>query len=382
AYSYQQFVFRCLQHNLFRPARGKTIALEREIERYIDDHFPASRTMSMDVYRKGIRFAKVGRIEDAELALANGDSRFEQASYWTSDRREGSKGRRSKLSDKDVARMLLVRAIQTAKDARLNPPVEDARPSMAEPRRAESPDAEPVEDARPSMAEPRRDESPDAEPIDELARLRLDAARRDEARRERWERERELRRYVETDGKWMLVDQYLLRRGPRSGEVWVTFDEMQLIKSQYEQASLDIDAPPAPEKAATEPVLDRSERLEPLFVQVDGRWTEVDVRQRAAGPGPGIEWVTWSKRQLLETASALAAQQSGRNAEAAPPTEYPADVTFVTEMDGKWRFIRSDERAAGPKQGEVWLTLSQMRTEINRRQLEAWDQNSAVEDAQ
>jgi hypothetical protein len=340
AYDYQLYSYQCLQSNLFRPARGRSIETERELQRYIEENFPKSILLSDHVYRKGIQFAKVGRVEDAELALANGDSRFDQASYHLSDRKQGSKGRSSRESDRDVARVLLVRAIQQAKDARLNP----ERDSLTV--------AEPIE----------------ADTIGELERLRQDSARRDQERRERWERERELRRFVEVEGGWMLVDEYRRKRGRAEGEVWLTYDEMKLIKAEREQErSKEPEPPPPRKKIVAKPKLAQPEP-ERLYVELDGEWTPVTKSQRAQGPRSGEEWVTWDEMELLKMSRELETAQRQEEMASAPPADtQPFHVMLVTEVQGKWRFVTQQERLAGPKEGEVWLTLEQMRDEMDKR---------------
>jgi hypothetical protein len=340
AYDYQQYSYQCLQYNLFRPARGRSIETERELERYIGEKFPKSIILSVDVYRKGAEFAKVGRIQDAELALANADSRFDHTSYDVSDRKKGSKGRSGTESDRDVARVLLVRAIRQAKDARLDP----ERDPLAV--------AEPIEE----------------DPIDERERLRRDAARRDQERRERWERERELRRFVEVEGGWMLVDEYRRKRGRAEGEVWVTYDEMQLIKAEREQGRSKEPKPPPPRKKVVAKPKPAQPEPERLYVEVDGEWTSVTKSQQAQGPRSGEKWVTWDEMQLLEMSRELeTAQRQEQMASAPPADEQPIDVLLVTEVQGKWRFVTAQERLAGPKEGEVWLTFEQMRDEMDKR---------------
>ncbi|MGH0036467.1 MAG: retropepsin-like aspartic protease [Myxococcota bacterium] len=78
--------------------------------------------------------------------------------------------------------------------------------------------------------------------------LEADAERRDRERAERFEREKATRLYVETGhGGWMRVEGYRLRNGPKEGEVWLTFEEMQRIKAFREAAK----TPGRPPDAAT-----------------------------------------------------------------------------------------------------------------------------------
>ncbi len=70
---------------------------------------------------------------------------------------------------------------------------------------------------------------------DEQRRTRLaeEAHERDSTRTERWEKQKEESLYFRgPDGGWMKVDSRRRREGPKSGEVWVGFDEMQRIKSE------------------------------------------------------------------------------------------------------------------------------------------------------
>lgn len=65
------------------------------------------------------------------------------------------------------------------------------------------------------------------------ARLADEAHQRDSTRSERWEKQKEESLYFRgPDGGWMKVDSRRRREGPKSGEVWVGFDEMQRIKSE------------------------------------------------------------------------------------------------------------------------------------------------------
>jgi hypothetical protein len=341
AWELQKYSFRCLQSKLFRPAQVAWAQNERELEAYARKHFPRSAELNVHLYQKGIQLAKVGRVEDAELALANGDTQFDQTSYRRSDRRQGRKGRSGTVSDKEAARVALIQAIEAAREDRLNPKEEDA-----------SAVSEPIE---PTPAPPQA-------PVVETP---AEVARREAERLDRWERERDQRRYVETDGGWMLVDRYRRKRGPAEGEVWVSYDEMKRLQAQGE---------PAPSKPVVPepPPIAKPIEAQPLFVQADGSWREVTPGERARGPGPGEVWQTASERQLAATRRALKEQQRGREAAAAPAT-HASDVTLVKEIDGKWQFVTAGERAEGPQVGEVWLTLAQMRTEMNRRQLEAFD---------
>ena len=345
AYDYQEYSYQCLQFNLFRPARGRRIETERELQRYIEKNFPKSMFLSIFVYRQGITLAKAGRIEDAELALANGDSRFDQTRYDISDRKEGHKGQTGRTSDMAVARVLLVRAIRRAKDARLNPTLDSLALARA------------------------MDEDPlDEDPIDELDRLRQDGARRDRERRERWEREREMRRYVVVEDGWELVDEYRRKRGRVEGEQWVTFDELQLINAEREMGRSEAPAPPPPRKkvvAKPEPAQREPERL---FVEVDGEWTSVTESQRAQGPRNGEKWLNWDEMEMLKLSRELEAAQHEKHVASAPPAgKQPSHVLLVTEVDEKWRFVTRQERLAGPKEGEVWLTLEEVRDEIEKR---------------
>ena len=277
AYDYQLYSYRCLQSNRFRPAGGQSIETERELQQYVEDNFPASILLSVHVYRKGIEFAQVGRVEDAELALANGDSRFDPTSYSGADRREGSRGRSGTRSDMKAVRIQLVSAIQQAREVRLNP-VLDAAP---------------------------HDEPTEASPDEERERLRQEITRQDRERQERWEREYASRRFFETEGGWMLVDEYRRKRGPAEGEVWLTLEEVKRIDAEREQARGEQSRPsPTRELVAVQPEPARPEPV-PLFVEADGEWIPVTESQRARGARRGENWITWDERQLLEISREL-----------------------------------------------------------------------------
>jgi hypothetical protein len=83
----------------------------------------------------------------------------------------------------------------------------------------------------PSLTEARRRE------------LHEDARRSDQALLERWKHDVETGVYVEVNGGWVRVDGHRLRLGPRGGEVWLSFRELQFVRStresQAQQAAAD-----------------------------------------------------------------------------------------------------------------------------------------------
>lgn len=68
---------------------------------------------------------------------------------------------------------------------------------------------------------------------DEIAEQDAEAAAR-------WEAEKDSRVYAETsDGHFVVVDGYRLRRGPQEGEVWYTHEEMLALKKEREREDRD-----------------------------------------------------------------------------------------------------------------------------------------------
>jgi hypothetical protein len=337
AYEVRHYSYQCLQSNHFRPARGRGVETERALAEFIEETFPASRELSVQVYQKGIELAKVGRIEDAELALANGDTRFDPTGYASSDRMQGSKGRASNKSDMQAVRRLLVRAIQEAKDGRLSSEADGVASTQEE-----------------------------DDPVDELEQLREDSARQDQERRERWEREKDSRRFAETRGGWELVDEYRRRRGPAEGEVWLTYEEMQATKAERASQRALRQQPTRPAVAPREAARSASADEEPLFVESGGEWVAVTESRRTAGRRKGEVWVSWGEMQQLMIARQLDAQP--RPAQPAPEaTTDERAPRLVQEVEGRWKFVTAQQLSDGKPDGEVWLTLPDMRAEMDRR---------------
>ena len=65
---------------------------------------------------------------------------------------------------------------------------------------------------------------------------REEAVALEEQRIAEWERNRTERTYMKTDVGWIVIDGYRKRLGPKEGELWATFEEMQRIKAEESSA--------------------------------------------------------------------------------------------------------------------------------------------------
>ena len=116
AYDHYDFVEGCTVYNAFRPATGELVQLERTVEAYIAKTHPASMIHVTELFRKGIAYAEVGRIDDAKRMLREGsvglDVSGEKPEF-------GTPGVRIQVQDRGDAkraRVRLAEAIAAAED--------------------------------------------------------------------------------------------------------------------------------------------------------------------------------------------------------------------------------------------------------------------------
>jgi hypothetical protein len=209
AFDNHNFGWHCVVIDQFKPASLAKAATERKLLDWLDRKFPKSGVSKLQIFGRGIRYARVGRVEDAEGLLKTGDSAFNTTSTGNV-RREG--GRTLKTADKNDrarSRERLVKEIAAAhgRIARGEDHLEDE--GVLDPRMR---GGEPTDKDRLAMA--------------------AETERRDQERKEKWELEKANRMYMEVGGGWVRVDDWRVERGPRDGETFVGFDEMKRIKAE------------------------------------------------------------------------------------------------------------------------------------------------------
>jgi hypothetical protein len=74
-------------------------------------------------------------------------------------------------------------------------------------------------------------EPPELTPEERQA-LAAELEANEQAKVEAWKQSRDERLYMEMDGAWQAIDGPRRRQGPKPGETWVTYDEMQRIKQE------------------------------------------------------------------------------------------------------------------------------------------------------
>ena len=115
AYDHYQFIEGCTVYNDFRPATGDVIPLERETLDWMQGRYPKSMVHVEEIFRKGVAYAKVGRVDDAKRMLSLGLQGFDA---WGKERPEfETPGVWIELSDERSARAArdqLVMAIERA----------------------------------------------------------------------------------------------------------------------------------------------------------------------------------------------------------------------------------------------------------------------------
>jgi len=62
---------------------------------------------------------------------------------------------------------------------------------------------------------------------------------RDAERAAEWKERQKQRLFVEEAGGWQVVEGHRLRRGPKPGEVWLTYDEMMEVERSRAEAAAD-----------------------------------------------------------------------------------------------------------------------------------------------
>lgn len=77
AWDLPEYADRCTVFNNFRPADPPLADLEARVVAHRDAHFPRSMQHAGELYRKGLAYLAVGRIDDAEAMLAAGDQSFD-----------------------------------------------------------------------------------------------------------------------------------------------------------------------------------------------------------------------------------------------------------------------------------------------------------------
>jgi hypothetical protein len=79
-----------------------------------------------------------------------------------------------------------------------------------------------------------------AEPValtpEQQQALAADLEAKEEAQVEAWKQSRDEQLYMEMNGSWQVIDGYRRRLGPKPGETWVTYEEMQRIKQEQTAA--------------------------------------------------------------------------------------------------------------------------------------------------
>lgn len=115
AWDHYDFAEQCAARNFFHPAMPERAALERQLLEQVHGAFPRNRQVRYFLYEKGLRYAQVGRLDDAERHLALGDESVDD--IHPEMKSATTKVRRQLLnrSDTDAMRAELVEAIAAAK---------------------------------------------------------------------------------------------------------------------------------------------------------------------------------------------------------------------------------------------------------------------------
>ena len=77
AYDHYEFIEGCVVSNEFRPAEDTTVALERAAQEHVRQGYPASMVHVTELYRRGLAYLSVGRVEDAREMLRRGMEGFD-----------------------------------------------------------------------------------------------------------------------------------------------------------------------------------------------------------------------------------------------------------------------------------------------------------------
>ncbi len=120
AWDVPEYGGRCVVTNNFRPASREQAGLEQQVIAHREASFPKSMEHVREFYAQGLAYLKVGRVNDAEAALARGDGAVDVAS---SGRRPSVRGDTGRIrtttpSEIDQTRQALVEGIAAAQAAR------------------------------------------------------------------------------------------------------------------------------------------------------------------------------------------------------------------------------------------------------------------------
>jgi hypothetical protein len=89
AWDHHNFGDACTMADEFEPARGDQIADEKHLIEYVQKSFPPSVVHVDELYYKGLAYARVGRLDDAQAMLAAGDRGFDFTADEKLDTNEG-----------------------------------------------------------------------------------------------------------------------------------------------------------------------------------------------------------------------------------------------------------------------------------------------------
>ncbi len=208
AYDNNIFAWRCVVSNQFRPAPITQGETELKLRGWVAKNFPKGVFHRVVAYKQGVRYARIGRVEDAESSLAEGDARF-QGSNDHIVRREGR--RTIRISDEEDAQRWRKRLVKEIAAAHERIAGGHAHFIDQETNFPSSHSEETEQDRKQTAG---------------------DIARRDQEEHERWEREKDSRLFVEVKGGWVRVEGWRLRQGPREGERFLTYSEMMELEAE------------------------------------------------------------------------------------------------------------------------------------------------------
>ena len=128
AWDHYEHLDQCVYTNMFQPATGDRVALERVITTRREAAFPRSREADTFLYNKGVAFALVGRVEDAKRMLALGDENLTSGVDGSKTEHTANRATLGNRSTDAASRARLVHAIEVSEQA-----------AGAAPKRATSP---------------------------------------------------------------------------------------------------------------------------------------------------------------------------------------------------------------------------------------------------
>jgi hypothetical protein len=118
AWDHYGYLDQCVYTNAFQPATRERIAQERIITERRAKEFPVAREADTFYYAKGVQYALVGRVEDANKMLAAGDANLTSGVDGSNAAIAQNRPSLANRSTDTAARQALVNAIAAAEKAK------------------------------------------------------------------------------------------------------------------------------------------------------------------------------------------------------------------------------------------------------------------------